>query len=182
MSDKMIIRFCSPTLAGLKVASLFTCKFTNKSRLCRDICKANVRLSGKGIKLQILNIFGNMAVIYIYRINVLASILNDEKNQDFLSDYGYSSFDIKSVLKKLSYRMKKDKNFPHEIGVFLGYPLEDTINFIKNNGKNYLCSGYWKVYKNKKDAIKIFNKYKKCTEIYCRKYEQGTCIEKLTIA
>lgn len=182
MSDKTIVRFCSPTLAGLKVASLFTYKFNNKSQLCRDIKRANRRLQIKGIKFQILNIFNNLAIIYVYRISKLQIILENKEIEKFLSTFGYRDFDIVSCLKNLSLRMRENNNFPHEIGIFLGYPLKDTIAFIENKGKNYLCSGYWKVYNNETEAIKIFARYKKCTEIYCKKHAQGTCMEKLAIS
>ena len=42
--------------------------------------------------------------------------------------------------------------FPHEIGLFLGYPFEDVMGFIENKGENYLCSGCWKVYSCEQDA------------------------------
>lgn len=55
-------------------------------------------------------------------------------------------------------------NFPHEIGIFLGYPLADVEGFMKNNGKNYLISGYWKVYQDAPSAILMFQQYKKARD------------------
>ena len=52
-------------------------------------------------------------------------------------------------------------DFPHEIGIFLGYPLDDVEGFIKNKGQNFLLNGYWKVYSNKEEKEKIFKAYKK---------------------
>ncbi len=46
----------------------------------------------------------------------------------------------------LSQRLCCEEDFPHEIGVFLGYPLADVIGFIQNRGKNFTACGYWKVY------------------------------------
>lgn len=40
------------------------------------------------------------------------------------------------------------EDFPHEMGILLGYPVEDVEGFIINNGKNELYTGYWKVYDN----------------------------------
>ena len=37
-------------------------------------------------------------------------------------------------------------DFPHEIGVFLGYPLEDVVGFIRHRGKCFTCCGCWKSY------------------------------------
>ena len=52
------------------------------------------------------------------------------------------------------------EKFPHEIGLFLDYPLVDVIGFIRNTGKNCKCSGCWKAYGNAKEAEKTFCKYK----------------------
>ena len=49
--------------------------------------------------------------------------------------------------------------FPHEMGVLLGYPTEDVLGFIENQGKNYLYAGYWKVYGNLEDTLKTFEAY-----------------------
>ena len=49
--------------------------------------------------------------------------------------------------------------FPHEMGVFLGYPLGDVKGFIEHHGKEYLCSGYWKVYQDEQKAKSTFQLY-----------------------
>ena len=71
--------------------------------------------------------------------------------------------------------------FPHEIGLFLGYPIDDVISFIENKGKNFKCCGCWKVYHDEDNAKKTFEKYKKCTNIYCKKYLQGSSLKRLTV-
>ena len=42
--------------------------------------------------------------------------------------------------------MNGSKIFPHEMGLLLGYPVEDVTGFMVHGGKNSLYSGYWKVY------------------------------------
>ena len=79
-------------------------------------------------------------------------------------------------------RCNASKEFPHEIGVFLGYPLEDVTGFINNTGKNFRYSGIWKVYGDEKEAEKRFYKYKKCTEIYTRLWNNGRSLWQLTVA
>ena len=73
-------------------------------------------------------------------------------------------------------------DFPHEIGVFLGYPLADVIGFIQNRGKNFTACGYWKVYTDPTAAQAEFARYKKCERIYARCYYNGTPIRRLTVA
>ncbi len=44
--------------------------------------------------------------------------------------------------------------FPHEVGIFLDYPIEDILGYIEHEGKNCQVSGYWKVYSNAQGAMK----------------------------
>ncbi|MBQ7128480.1 MAG: DUF3793 family protein, partial [Clostridia bacterium] len=72
--------------------------------------------------------------------------------------------------------------FPHEVGLFLGYPPEDVKGFIENNAKCSKCVGCWKVYGDEEKAKKCFENYKKCTRIYKELYLKGKTIERLTVA
>ena len=60
--------------------------------------------------------------------------------------------------------LKQAGPFPHEMGLLLGYPVEDVEGFIKHCGKNYLYSGYWKVYKDVEEKKKIFEAYENAKE------------------
>ena len=65
--------------------------------------------------------------------------------------YSFYQEDIAAIWKK--------GEFPHEIGLFLGYPVEDVKGFIKNRGKNCLYSGYWKVYGKMAEKAKLFERF-----------------------
>ena len=56
------------------------------------------------------------------------------------------------------------KEFPHELGYILEYPLHDVEMFIKNQGQNSLMTGYWKVYDNLEKAKETFKKYDQVRE------------------
>ncbi len=43
MSEDLIIKHCSPTLAGLKTANLFSCVYTDKAELKRYAERFNER-------------------------------------------------------------------------------------------------------------------------------------------
>ena len=53
---------------------------------------------------------------------------------------------LQEKLNFLRMRMQIRKSFPHEIGLFLGYPAEDVAGFISHKGHDFCYSGYWKVY------------------------------------
>ena len=100
-----------------------------------------------------------------------------------LETYGYTQKDdLYEIFRRLSLRLRENSEFPHEIGLFLGYPLADVKGFIENKGRNCKCSGCWKVYEDEEKAQKLFIKYRKCTDIYCQKLKEGTSILRLTVA
>ena len=69
-----------------------------------------------------------------------------------------------------------------EIGLFLGYPVEDVLGFIENAGQNCKCCGCWKVYCNECEAVRTFARYKKCRDIYKRLWQEGRSVLQLTVA
>ena len=47
MSEELLVRHCAPTLAGLKTANLFACRFSDGDALRRCLCCWNRRLMKK---------------------------------------------------------------------------------------------------------------------------------------
>lgn len=83
---------------------------------------------------------------------------------------------------QLAGRLSGPIGFPHEIGVFLGYPLRDVVGFIENRGQNFTCCGFWKSYSDPNTIQRCFACYRQCVNIYVRMYERGIPIEKMVIA
>lgn len=182
MLEKYLIEYCAPTLAALKTASLFCVPVKNGCELDMQIKKLDDFLNRKGLTLLVLKRYENRALIYLYRKSHLQKDLLKPGVENFLKKLGYNSIDEKYLLERLKKRILKLKSFPHEIGIFLGYPLGDVIGFINNNGKNSKFNGYWKVYCNEFETFKLFTKIKKCRDTYIRLWEQGKTIRQLTVA
>lgn len=182
MLEKYLIEHCSPTLASLKTANLFTYAYSSEQELSQDIFRWNNQLADKGIELVVLRRKENSALIYVCRTSYLKRDLSQPGVAYFLRKYGYRSVEPAYALQRLKQRLAESGEFPHEIGVFLGYPLGDVIGFIKNAGRSSKCSGCWKVYCNECEAIKTFAKYKKCREVYVRLWKDGRSVRQLTVA
>ncbi|MCI5649032.1 MAG: DUF3793 family protein [Fusicatenibacter sp.] len=182
MSDEIIIRHCSPTLAGLKTANLFSCSYTDREELISSVRGLNQRLAPKGIRVIPLRLSAQKVLIYLYRPDKLVNDFAKEDAAELLKKYGYSSYECSRNLARLGRRLRETEEFPHEIGLFLGYPPEDVLGFIENGAEGYKYSGCWKVYGDEKKAKKQFERYKKCTRIYYSQWEKGKSIERLTVA
>ena len=106
--------------------------------------------------------------------------------RDFLRGEGYDlpqqPDDDAPLLRQLSRRLCCEADFPHEIGVFLGYPLPDVVGFIENEGRNFTCCGCWKAYGDPAAARQHFAQLNKCTAVYLRLFHSGTPIQRLAVA
>lgn len=49
---------------------------------------------------------------------------------------------VEELKKRYACYMEEKGAFLHEIGLLLGYPVEDVLGFIRHQGKNYLYTGY----------------------------------------
>lgn len=180
--EQGLIRHCSPTLASLKTASLFTVSFSSAKELNYILREWNVLLSDKGIAMLKLHENNGRALIYVFRKSRLRSDLNCPEIRSFLRENGYSSSNIGKALRTLRSHFIRLEEFPHEIGLFLGYPVGDVIGFIRNKGQNCKCCGCWKVYCNECEAEKTFARFKKCEQVYMRLWENGHSVRQLTVA
>ena len=172
MLEKSVIEHCSPTLASIKTGNLFTYKYESEEELWESVEGFNECVREKGVSLTVLRRSEKKALIYVCR---LSSLERDLKN-------GYESTDPAYALERLRSRLAQREDFPHEIGLFLGYPLGDVIGFVKNAGQNCKCVGCWKVYCNECEAVKAVAKFKKCTSVYVRLWSQGRSVRQLTVA
>ena len=131
MSEYQIIRFCAPTLAGLKTASLFCCDAPDEAELLGQLRHWNTSLAPKGLRMLPLRIWNGRALIYLYRPKALARDLACEDAACLLNGSGYDGTEPSGCLRCLMGRLQCQKDgFPHEIGLFLGYPPEDVRGFI----------------------------------------------------
>ncbi len=182
--EKDLIEHCSPTLASMKTASLFCHTFSCPEEIHRNICRWQEILREKGIRLFLLRVCACKALVYVCRPEALRRDLCRGEVRRFLSAYGYDCVEPHSAVERLKQRLaaQADLGFPHEIGLFLGYPLADVIGFIKNEGKNFKCAGCWKVYENEWETRRLFAKFEKCRNVYRRLFQEGRSVLQLTVA
>ena len=177
-----LIEHCSPTLARLKSANLFRLPFGSRRELEEQILAWNRLLGKKGVQVLLLREEMHQALIYVCRMDLLWRDLKKPGVGEFLQKQGYSTRTLWDTLNRLRQKLLTEEKFPHEIGLFLGYPLDDVEGFIQNQGKNCKCAGCWKVYGDAFQAEKLFAKYQKCREVYCRLWRQGRSVWQLTVA
>lgn len=167
---------CAPFLKGMRRASVL------------NIEKGWVRelygmLESTDISCRILVERKNRCLALFYRKEELRKVLSEQEVRQFLLEYGYEDQELEQNITRLSARMnrysKEEIAFPHEIGVFLDYPLEDVKAFIKNNGKRSLLTGYWKVYHNPERARLMFHAYDKAKDSAVNEFLIGKAVSEI---
>ena len=139
-------------------------------------------LREKGVSVTLLRYENHRALVYVYREQKLLKELRKPGVAEFLQAQGYSSLELEALLSRLRERLQTQEEFPHEIGLFLGYPLHDVVGFIENEGRNCCCVGCWKVYDCVCEAQKLFAKFQKCREVYTQQFRSGKSLLRLTVA
>ena len=182
MSEELMVKNCSPTLAGIKTGNMFSCGYKDIKELKTALRAWNRSLVKKGLRVVPLKAEGGRALIYVYRPKRLVRDWDDVEAAKILCERGYNPKSAEISLNMLIKKLREKRDFPHEVGLFLGYPPEDVKGFIENRADNFKCVGCWKVYGDVEKAKKIFEKYKKCTDVYCAQYAKGSNISKLTVA
>ena len=167
---------CAPVITGIKVSNLFIID-KDKTGELYDI------IEGTDISAYFLYEDNVKVNILLYRKNELQQYLLQKENQKFIRALGYNSVYIDELLPEFSIRFSlyqlTQNEFPHEMGILLGYPIEDVKGFIINSGKNELYTGYWKVYENLPEKLILFNYYEAAREHFICLVAKGMDMNKI---
>lgn len=173
MLERLIAYHCGPALAGIKPANLAACYKERIPGLRQKIANLNTQLNGMGIYADILCECDRRVLVMVYRKRVLEKHLQSPEMAAFLRDFGYPrNVSVRGYVNHLRTRLRQD-SFPHEIGVFLGYPLHDIHGFIHHPAAGCLLVGEWKVYRDAEGARKLFDRYSACRKALLKRVAHG---------
>ena len=177
--EKLIGYHCAPALAGIKpsnIVSVYKNKYTDIDKKVEEI---NKQLNKKDIYVESLCECEKKVLIMVYRKKELEKTLSDAAVRDFLTDMGYpKEGKVEDYLKVLKKHLK-GKDFSHEIGAFLGYPIHDIYGFMYHKDEGCLLCGEWKVYKDADIASRLFHRFNTCRRAVCAKIESGKTLEQM---
>ncbi|ASS37903.1 DUF3793 family protein [Mogibacterium pumilum] len=181
MLEDKIIQFCAPTLARIKIGSMFGYTYASQEVFKEELCTINRTLNRRGVNVVVLQDNGRRALLYVFRPEMLKKRLTECCVMELMHDFGYQNCNMAKALHRLRNRISMCGSFPHEVGIFLGYPVDDVAGFINHCGNNCKVCGQWKVYGDVEYAKNLFAKYKRCERIYMKRFKQNGDIAKLTV-
>ena len=169
------------TLAGLKTGNMFAVSIEPGQDICDELRRLNRLLREKGIRVVLLRKTDKKALLYLYRPDYLERDLGRPEARRILEEKGYCCDSTGNCIVQLIRHMAEDDVFPHEVGLFLGYPPEDVQCFMKDSRHGVKCTGCWKAYGNEEEARKTFVKFRKCKDVYRRELSKGKSLLQLTV-
>ena len=178
MSDilaRMIAIHSSPAICGIKASNLVSFDINEFRDIEEEINELN-KLYGPNICFKIMSCKNGRVLVLVYKKKVMDKTLSLKSNEMFLANLGYNIESTDSMIECLKERLNQRDDFPHEIGIFLGYDLNDTIEFLHGN-KNCLYVGCWKVYSNVDEKKALFNRYNRCRDCLVKLVDKGYPLE-----
>ncbi|MDK9719095.1 MAG: DUF3793 family protein [Trichlorobacter sp.] len=161
---------CSEVLAGVKPANLVS--LVNRTRPCgRNLYQlwqslrqeAVARLST--IDFLILQTKERSILLLCYNREQLEQHLSHAGIRTLLHKAGYKQTStVPELLTELKQRISKHDHFPHEIGLFIGYPAKDVAAFMGLVKLPFSCQALWKIYGNPANSLNLAKNYRCCRE------------------
>ncbi len=169
----------APALMGVKPASLFS---LSRQEYDLDTLTAQFHQNAGqlGLSIRVICTCQSRALLLVVQEPLMKRQLAHPARRMVLTEYGYAKeWDMHACLSHLARRMSNHVEFPHETGIFLGYPVEDVLGFIENRGENCKLCGFWKVYSDPEHARQTFAVYDRCRRFLCGGLRQGRTLYQL---
>ena len=149
----------SQVLSGIKPASTITL-IKNKDNIYDKWLKYGTKfIEVIGLEFVELRENKQTIILLVYNKESLEKNIFGEEQKKFLLNLGYDDEDnLDAYINKLKERYEL-YHCPHELGLFLGIPIDDVKDFINCTEKKCLLCGYWKVYNDSTTAKRVFSQY-----------------------
>lgn len=159
---------CSEVVAGVKPANLVS--LTNRTRSCGRNLYAlwkshHDRLSSciAGIRFKVLQTKERALLLFCYNPELLDDHLAHSGIRTLLAKVGYDvALSAEALLEELCSRITDSGAFPHEIGLFIGYPAKDVAAFMGMVKLPFACQALWKIYGNPDKSLLLDKQFKNC--------------------
>jgi len=159
---ELLIRL-SPTIMGVKPAELLNVKLGDDLERCRRYFRNYDGITFIEIK-DFYNLYRKQ--LFFYHQECLRGVLKQKANQFFLKKVGYpANFDFNRYLDVLVTKLQSDI-FPHEIGIFLGYPLKDVLGYMGLAPLKLVKIKGWKYYGSENLSMTRYHQYLKARDVF----------------
>jgi len=185
-SEELFLRWLvdvlGPVLSGVKPSEVLSFKNcdTHSQEKVATIKQYLSSLPTLGCRMHAIA-DGSTKVLFFHR-EALERQLNQKVVREFIAGEGYSvCWDLDGCITELLSRFE-NRQMPHEIGVFLGYPLKDVLGFIGKAKLVYKKTQGWQVYGDPTLSDKVYNQFMQARADVRRRLQCESPFEILTCA
>ncbi len=179
--ERALAYHCAPALVGLRCACVISLSSADYPALPRVAGRYTRLLERRGVRIEVLCRCESRWLLLVYRPELLEAHLQGREAVSLLQRRGYpTGAGLAALLRHLRRRLLWREGFPHEIGLFLGYPPEDVQGFLADpgGGRCKLC-GHWKVYHDVEGARRQFARFDRSREALCSRLRAGMALSQL---
>lgn len=105
---------------------------------------------------------GDSLLLFIHNRAVLTPLLQEFPVKALLRRTGYpDEATPDQIIAELVKRFAQPQ-IPHEVGIFLGYPLKDVAAFMGIAPISFTCQGPWRIYGNPLPSLRVAQIHRAC--------------------
>lgn len=139
-------------------------------------------LAALGTEYFIMKVNEENIHIMFFDRQKLKLLLRQPRVKEYLTKFGYPGMSSLEMYMNELRRRFNGPEFPHEIGIFLGYPLKDVRGFIeKRHAANHIRRTLWKIFGDPAESLRLMRVYRFAEDIARAAIEQYENID-LSIA
>jgi hypothetical protein len=161
---------CAEVLAGVKPANLIS--ISNRPQLCgRNLYQLwqshHEELATRlgDLTIMVLQTKEKALLLLCYNKGQLERHLSHAGIRTLLRKAGYEADAAKEeLLGELCRRIASNESFPHEIGLFIGYPAKDVAAFMGLIKLPFACQCLWKIYGNPEQSLGLAEQFRCCRQ------------------
>ncbi len=159
---------CSEVIAGAKPANLVS--LVNRTRPCGRNLHQLWQHHGDQmaeriphLEILVLKTRDRAVLLLCFDRQHLMHHLSHAGIRALLSKAGYAAeASTDQLLQQLLDRIDASSGFPHEIGLFIGYPPKDVAAFMGLVNLPFTCQGPWKIFGNPARSLYLADQFRTC--------------------
>lgn len=142
----------------LRVRHCYSCVNSEGLRVC--LYRSDIYCI-LGLDYVELKVEETSSLVLFHNPPVLAATLAERRNRRWLARLGYPAGGTVAELLAELRRRFSESEIPHEVGVFIGYPLKDVEGFMRRLPATPLHGrhGAWRIYGEVGESLARMNRY-----------------------
>lgn len=163
--SKWLIELLGPVILGAKAGEIisfptFAPDYEQKMYYVKELFKDK-----KSIKYREIDMCGQCRKIFFYNPQKMDRVLSDSRIRKFLDILDYPRHeDSEAIFDYFIEKMHTSSEFPHEIGIFLGYPLKDVMGFMGYGSLKLTKTHAWKVYGDSRISDMVYKEIREARD------------------